>query len=379
LVAYHFAPTDVSGVLERLGTVQYDPLNPVGRNPDLVFQARVPGYRVDDWQRHAYQDRLMYDAWDKQACLVPVADWPRRAQIRKHYLAWHDRTVLEEHPDAVLHALKAIDNRGPLSSLEFEDRTRILDEESWYGPTRIKRILRALWLRGVLVTHHREGSRHYYDRPARVIPPDIFQKRALSAAAYHRWIVLRRHQAAGMLRVTAEQAIWSACGDAATRVESIRQLVEAGKLIPVQVATQRSVYHATPALLNRVEHPGEPRLIFLGPLDSLVWDRTAVRQIFGFDYAWEVYKPLAARRWGYYVLPVLFGDRFVGRMDAQMRNGILTVARWWWEADADLLSMAVEALPHAMNEFAQYLGAREIALTEPVDPLVYLALSKMAA
>src|SRR5437588_12037647 len=67
LALYHFTPTDLSGVLERLGTVQYDPLNPVGRNPDLVFQARVPGYQVDDWKKAAYADRLIYDAWDKQS------------------------------------------------------------------------------------------------------------------------------------------------------------------------------------------------------------------------------------------------------------------------------------------------------------------------
>ena len=69
LTTYHLTPTDLSGVFERLGTVQYDPLNPVGRNPDLVFQARVPGYQVDDWQKTAYSDRLVYDSWDKQACL----------------------------------------------------------------------------------------------------------------------------------------------------------------------------------------------------------------------------------------------------------------------------------------------------------------------
>jgi uncharacterized protein YcaQ len=69
LARYHFTPTDLLGVFTRLGTVQYDPLNPVGRNPDLVFQARVPGYHVDDWQPLAYEQRLVYDAWDKQACL----------------------------------------------------------------------------------------------------------------------------------------------------------------------------------------------------------------------------------------------------------------------------------------------------------------------
>src|SRR5205085_11995356 len=67
LALYHFSSTDLPGVLERLSTVQYDPLNPVGRNPDLVFQARVPGYQVDDWQKAAYSNRLIYDAWDKQS------------------------------------------------------------------------------------------------------------------------------------------------------------------------------------------------------------------------------------------------------------------------------------------------------------------------
>ena len=68
LARYHFKPTDLPGVIDRLGTVQYDPLNPVGRNADLVFQARIPGYQVDDWQTAAYTDRIIYDAWDKQAC-----------------------------------------------------------------------------------------------------------------------------------------------------------------------------------------------------------------------------------------------------------------------------------------------------------------------
>src|SRR2546421_486322 len=122
LVTYHFAPTDILGVFTRLGTVQYDPINPVGRNPDLVLQARVPGYHIDDWQPVAYQDRLIYDAWDKQACLVPIGDWPLRAAIRVMYRPYHDREIKEAAPDAAAKILAAIDAQGPMSSLEFEDR-----------------------------------------------------------------------------------------------------------------------------------------------------------------------------------------------------------------------------------------------------------------
>jgi len=225
LAAYHFTPTDVPAVFAQLGSVQYDPLNPVGRNPDLVFQARVPAYQVNDWQSHAYTDRIAYDAWDKQACLVPSRDWSNRALIRRDYQPWHDREILTEHPEMAEMALREIDARGPLSSLEFEDRSQKLDGHSWLGPTFIKRTLRALWVRGILVTHHRTGARHYYDRPERVIPPMYFDTPPLlDADAYHRWIVLRRHQATGLLRTTASAEVWSTCGDAATRARAIAQL-----------------------------------------------------------------------------------------------------------------------------------------------------------
>ena len=78
LVLHHFQPTSLQGAFERLGSVQYDPLNPIGRNHDLVLQARVPEYSVDDWQKLAYQDRFIYDAWDKQASLVLMQDFPMR-------------------------------------------------------------------------------------------------------------------------------------------------------------------------------------------------------------------------------------------------------------------------------------------------------------
>jgi uncharacterized protein len=101
LVTYHLTQTDLAGVFTRLGTVQYDPLNPVGRNPDLVFQARVPGYHVDDWQSLAYTERLIYDAWDKQACLVLCSDWPQRACVRAVYRPYHDREVLQAESETV--------------------------------------------------------------------------------------------------------------------------------------------------------------------------------------------------------------------------------------------------------------------------------------
>ena len=369
LATYHFSPTDVAGVIDRLRTVQYDPLNPVGRNPDLVFQARVPGYQVDDWQKAAYTERLVYDAWDKQACLVPMGDWPKRALIRERYRPYHDREILENDTEVAASILAAIDAQGPLSSLEFEDRVRIAPVGSWSGLTRTKRAIRAMWVSGLLVTHHRQAGRHYYDRPEHIIPQEYFQAAPLlDVEAYHRWIVEQRHYATGLLHEVGDPSIWSSCGSAAESGLALAQLVESGVLTPVQVGEKQWPYYMPTSLLKLLDAPlPEPRVIFLGPLDSLLWNRKAIRQIFDFDYIWEVYKPEKVRKWGYYVLPVFYGDRFIARVDSRLEKGVWTISRWWWEPDISLDTNLLDALHMAIENFLHYLRADGINLAEGVD------------
>ncbi len=372
LALYHFKTVDLPGVIDRLGTVQYDPLNPVGRNADLVFQARIPGYQVDDWQKAAYTDRIIYDAWDKMACLVPVSDWPMRTLVRSKFRPYHDREILAADPEGAAKILAAIDEQGPLSSLEFEDRTRFGEQGSWYGSTRTKRILRSLWACGELVTHHRQGGRHYYERPQRVIPAQHFEETPLvDETAYYRWIMMRRYQATGILRSTAEAAIWSACSDASKRKLALAQLLEAGLLTQLRIEELAGPYYVqTSALKLLDEPPANSRMIFLGPLDSLLWDRKALLQIFDFDYIWEVYKPAEQRKWGYYVLPVFYGDRFVARVDSRLDKGTWTISRWWWEPDITPDGEMLAALRIAVEEFLHYLRADGIDVGDDMDALV---------
>ena len=382
LALYHFTPTDVAGTIERLATVQYDPLNPVGRNPDLVFQARVPGYQVDDWQKAAYNERLIYDAWDKMACLVPVSDWPMRALIREKYQPYHDREILQAEAEAAHAILETIDAIGPLSSLEFEDRQRVVElYPTWYGQTRTKRILRALWACGLLVTHHRKSGRHYYERPERVIPAEHFQRTpVLDGEEYHRWIMTRRQQAMGLFPRTAEAAIWSSCGNSAENKLAIAQLVEEGVLTPVLVGEKKLPYYILTSTLDLLDVSlPTPRMILLGPLDSMLWDRKTLRYIFDFDYVWEVYKPEKLRRWGYYVLPVFYGDRFVARVDSRLEKGMWTIARWWWEDDVAPDAGMLDALRVAVERFIYYLRADGVIVGEGVDEKVREAVVGIAA
>ena len=376
LTLYHFTPTDLMGTIDRLATVQYDPLNPVGRNPDLVFQARVPGYQVDDWQKVAYTDRLIYDAWDKQACLVPISDWPMRALIREKYRPYHDREILQREADAVTAILATLDARGPLSSNEFEDRSHAGDDNSWYGLTLTKRILRSLWACGLVVTHHRRAGRHYYDRPERIIPARYFQAPPLlDVEEYHRWILTRRQQAMGLLLKRAEASIWSGCGDSTQNKLAFAQLVEAGVLTPVQVGEKALPYYMLTTTLHLLDAPlPAPSMVFLGPLDSMLWDRKTLKHIFDFDYIWEVYKPEKVRKWGYYVLPVFYGDRFVARLDSRLEKGIWTISRWWWEPDVTPGAEMLDALQLAVKQFLHYLRAIDVSVSDGVDVAVRQAI-----
>ncbi|HEX7734559.1 MAG TPA: crosslink repair DNA glycosylase YcaQ family protein [Ktedonobacteraceae bacterium] len=307
---------------------------------------------------------------------MPISDWPARALIRERYQPYHDREILLNEAEVVAEMLALLDERGPLSSQEFEQKPAPEDPDptyrSWYGATQARRIMRSLWARGDLVTHHRRNGRHYYDRAQRVIPEQYFnQPPQLDEAEYFRWIYARRYQAVGLLRPNAESAIWSVCGGAEQRRRALAELVEEGTLVPVQVGAEKPLYYAHAAALKSLDQPElEPRIIFLGPLDSLLWDRKGVQQIFGFDYVWEVYKPEPVRKWGYYVLPVFYGDRFVARVDSRLEKGTWTLARWWWEDEIVLDGQLLDALRAAFERFASYLGAVEVRTSESMDAAV---------
>ena len=367
LLAHHqFREADIKTVLKRLGSVQFDPLKPVGRNHDLVLQARVPDYRVDDWEKLAYKERFILDAWDKQASLVLMKDWP----VRRVYHAWHAshwrERVFDAHPEAVETVLAELREHGPLTSSAFDFQVHKDEwQGSWYGPKLTKHVLRALWHTGRVVTHSRKNGHHVYDLAERVVPAEHFHAAGVSERESLEWLVKLRHQAVGLLRPNASWEVWS-FGKAAAKNRMIADLEQRGELIAVEIEGVR--FHALPEVLSALD-AAEPvdRMVFVAPLDQLVWDRKAVAYLFDFDYLWEVYKAEKDRKWGYYVLPVFYRDRFVARFDSRLKNNIWELYAWYWEPDVTPDAEMLSALEKTVARFKIYLGAEKVKLPRGMD------------
>lgn len=366
MVRWHFAPcASARDVFDRLRSIQFDPIAPAGCNHDLVLQARLPGYRIGDWQEAAYRDRLVYDGWDKQASLVPFEGWP----ARRIFHAWHRQRfhrVFDDHPYAVDAVLKELAERGPLlpRELEFQERKEEW-KDSWHGPNLSKQTLRALWHAGLVMTAGRKSGHHVYDLTERVVPKPLYERPPLSERESLREMLLDRHHGVGLLRPNAAQEVWSFYVGAAARRAVIQELVEEGELIAVDVEGVKA--HATPEFLAELDRPPlEPGVRFVAPLDQFVWDRAMVAHLFDFDYVWEIYVPEAKRRWGYYVLPVLYGDALVARVEFWARKGVLEIRNWHWESPEPPLPFFAE-LERALREFMNYASATRAIAAPNVD------------
>ncbi|MGL4609902.1 MAG: DNA glycosylase AlkZ-like family protein [Trueperaceae bacterium] len=364
LAVHHFAPTTAYGVFERLGSIQFDPLKPVGSNHDLVLQARVPTYKVNDWQHLAYEERFIYDAWDKQASLVLMKDYPYRRIYHTWHDAWWREKILDAHADVVKIILKELKRRGPLTGAAFEHQAHVKDwEGSWYGPKLTKNVLRALWHTGKVLTHSRKNGHHVYDLVERIVPRDILKSKAVSEKRSLEFLTKLRHSAVGFLRPGASAEVWSFHIPGAQRRQIIDGLVAKKELLNVDI--EGVTFHALPSTLEKLNQTLEPRMIFVAPLDQIMWDRKAVAHIFDFEYLWEVYVPEPKRKWGYYVLPVFYGDTFVARLDSRLSKGVWNILSWTWETKPTLEMFG--ALETAVCNFRRYLGADSLNVSKGLD------------
>jgi uncharacterized protein YcaQ len=378
LVSRHFlAParsleggTDaVLEVFRRLGSIQFDPIAVAGRSHDLALHARVADYDPT-WCDLLYERREIFEAYNKGLSFVPVGDFPWfRARLSR---TWAQ--TLDEHADVAKRVLERIRAEGPLSVHDFERAQGPITD--WFGmPTNtVRAVLDAYALTGVLGLARRNGSRRYYDVLERLLPADLLA-RDVPTLEQFRHRMLSRYRAHGLLGASPGGDIFSGLGPAKPdpRVpgypgrNAVRdELIADGELLPVEVEGvrgKRFVLKDEVALLEGSPEP-MPSVAFLPPFDALVWDRPLLASLFDYDYVWELFHPQAKRRWGWYVLPMLFRDRFVGRIEPRIdrdADRVQVLGLWWEEGFAARRTEGfVDAMRDALRAYRRFAGVNRL-------------------
>jgi uncharacterized protein YcaQ len=371
----------VRAVFDRLGSIQFDPLGVAGRNHDLVLHARVADYEPAWTEALLYGRRELFETYNKGLSLLPTSELPWHRDTWHGFAAIHADDTFAKHSDTMVHVLERLRDDGPLSSLDFHRRQTV----DWYwGPTsEVRAVLEALAEAGVISLAHRDGNRRYYDLTERLYPTELLEVE-IDERDRKRHKLLSRYRAHGLLGAGGQSELWFGIGPARrrasdppeliTRSELRAELIAGGELTPVDVEGvkgERYILGAEVGELREAQRSVEvessvtdPSVVFLAPLDPLVWDRNLLRSLFEFDYVWEVYVPEAKRRWGYYVLPILWGDRLVGRIEPRIdrdSDSIRILDIWWQDGFRPRQEDGfVEAMREALGAYARFGGVRRL-------------------
>jgi uncharacterized protein YcaQ len=349
---------DVATALERLEFVQEDSINVCGRIHDLVLWPRVAGYAPSLLHDALYASpRQAFEYYFPNLCALPLTDYLHFVRSMRARQAspgrWHG--LLDEELEIAEQLLAQMDADGPLRSRTTSDAHG--HTTSGWG-TRAKRashVLEKLWLHGRVTVARRENFERWFDRTERLLPEvtGIEPPDEAVEAAYR---MRKRLRARRVFRQKKEMF----------------DLLGKGAFVTVHIEGDRRPWYAlaedADALAAAEEAPVGDALHLLAPLDPLVYDRERTQNVFGFEYTWEVYTPAAKRRWGYYVLPILQGDRLIGRVDPKIdrRTRTLTLHSLSLEPGVDPAEVAMP-LAARLRDFARFLGAEQIdaGIVEP--------------
>lgn len=352
--------------IRQAGCIQFDPIDVCGKNAELVLQSRVKGFTKDLLYELLYKERKLIDYFDKNLAILPLEDWPYFKRIREAYrLYGRGREQIDKIAEEII---AMVADRGPVCSKDIGFDEKV----DWYwSSTKLARAaLETLYFRGDLIIHHKKGTIKYYALAKDHIPKELLEaKEPLPDPIEHlKWRVLRRISAIGLLWNKPSDAwlfIWGL--KAQERNQVFDELLKEKKIIPVQIEGCRDTFYCLTQdmhLIHEMQTSPEykSRMELVAALDNMLWDRKLIKELFGFDYKWEIYTPAEQRKYGYYVLPILMGERFIGRCEviAEHKRKTLLVKRVWLEKDVKPTKTLQRELERCFLRFMKFHELQDV-------------------
>lgn len=360
------SPDVVLKIIERLGFVQLDTIRIVARAHDHILWSRNQHYR-EQMLDELIVARKAFEHFTHDASVLPISfypNWRRQFDRMRRKIdggPWGKQLPSARECAAIL---KRVKEEGPLSTRAFEAQARNRTE-GWSRPPH-KRALDYYWYAGVLATCHRKSFIKHYDVSEKVIPPAVLNEK-VSDAQQLDWLCGQALDRLGFGSEGDIMRFWAAAdlGEVKRWTKKRRKA-----LIDVEIdCSDGNPYRAlAPAdIEDRLKHLKAPtsRLRILNPFDPVIRDRNRLQRLFGFDYRIEIFVPAAKRQYGYYIYPMLEGDRFIGRIEvrADRKQQTLNVENLWWEKGVKETDARLKKLKAELDRMARFVGVSEVVFS----------------
>lgn len=365
---------DALDLIRQLECVQLDPVAAVERNQHLVLAARLPGYEPTSLNK-LLEDGRVFEFWANAACTIPMEDYPilESTRLRRQL---HIQPELENYKPVVEAVLNRLEREGALPSRAFSSTQRVHGYwDNKLPQTKVTSLVLNLLLDSAIIrVVRREGSERFFDLTHRTVPIELQDiAKQTDPTAANEALLNKYLRAYRVFEPSDSRFGWQKLS-APERRSAVLQRVEAGTVIPLQIEDVKRPYYILASDLDKLqshESTGtaekswmEGPIRFLPPLDSLLWRRERVVDLFDFSYKWEIYTPKEKRQYGYYTMPILAGDRLIGRIDPRLdrAENKLHINLLQVEPDIKLTKQLRKNLDHALEAFATFHKAGEIVM-----------------
>ena len=361
-------------IIRHFGFLQLDTVSIAGaRSHAIVLLSRLQGFDPKLAESLLRPGEPLFEYWGHEASWIPIEFYPvfefRRKAFRRHPW-WGD--LIRQHPRTTENLRQRIRDKGPIRSLDMEGA----GSRGWWDLKLVKRVATALWSSGELAIRERRNFQRTYDLAERVIPehwrgiglpkPQAIEHLLYKALKGHGWA------STGTLAQT-----WRLTNEKKSITAALNRLQEKGAVVPCKLADRNNknstgwIRPCDLELAGRLKRvrPRADRGVLLSPFDPVLWDRRRVKQLFDFDQVLEIFKPAPKRKYGYYCMPVLAGDRLVGRVDlkAKWQTKKLEVISLLFESGDIAAKVNTNDREAVRTALDRYAGALELKLVGKIS------------
>jgi len=363
-------------VIRQLECVQVDPVSVVGPNQHLALAARIAGYEQTALNG-LLRENAIFEYIANAACIIPMEDYPIFEPVRRRIRMRTDEGIEKLRP-VVDEVMRRLESEGPLPAKSFESEQKVhgywdnAKEKTKATSHALNLLMDAAYIRIV----GREGNQRLFDVVSRSVPAELLQSAERIDADEARDAMLRKYFRAYRVFEPSDPRLGWQRMRAQERREAIESRVRSGDVIPVEVSGVKQRYYILSSDRERFlrhldeegslsSNPGvELQIRFLPPLDNLLWSRRRLEDLFDFEYRWEIYTPAVKRKYGPYAMPILAGDRLIGRMDSRLDRPHKHLSVQYLQIDPGIEFTAglKENVMRELERFTHSLGADTVSI-----------------